>query len=163
ISGFSVPAASVILLRCGNTSGVGGLAPARLHMQRPPSTSSATPVIIDASSEQRKQAALPMSSGVEKRPMGIVARNFARISGVSSPMKLFKSGVSPATGQIAFTRMPAGASSTAIAFVAVIIQPLDALYQLSRGRGERPAVEATLRIAPLPARFIIGTRARAVR
>ena len=41
-------------------------------MQRPPSTSIATPVIIEASSEARKQAALPRSSGVEKRPSGIV-------------------------------------------------------------------------------------------
>ena len=36
-----------------------------------------------ASSEQRKQAALPISSGVEKRPNGMVERNLARISGVS--------------------------------------------------------------------------------
>ena len=90
-----------------------------------------------------------MSAGVEKRPMGMVARNFARISGVSSPMKDARSGVSPATGASAFTRMPEGASSTAIASVAVIIQPLEALYQLRRGRGETPAVEATLRIAPV--------------
>ena len=68
-------------------------------------------------------------------------------------MKLFKSGVSPATGQSALTRMPSGASSTAIVLVAVIIQPLDALYQFSRGRGLSPAVEAMLRIAPRPAAF----------
>ncbi len=47
--------------------------------------------------------------------------------------------------------------------VAVIIQPFEALYQLSCGRGERPAVEATLRIAPVPAAFINGTISRAVR
>src|SRR5258707_415116 len=51
----------------------------RLHMQRPPSTSIATPVIMLASSEQRKAAALPISAGVEKRPSGMVARNLARI------------------------------------------------------------------------------------
>ena len=67
-------------------------------------------MIMLASSEQRKQAALPMSSGVEKRPSGIVDRNLARISGVSSPMKDFSKGVSPATGLIALTRMPSGAS-----------------------------------------------------
>ena len=39
-----------------------------------------------------------MSSGVEKRPSGMVERNFARISGVPLPMKLDNSGVSPATG-----------------------------------------------------------------
>ena len=87
-----------------------------------------------------------MSSGVEKRPKGMVAMNLARISGVSSPMNDLSSGVSPATGLIAFTRMPTGASSTAMVFVAVIIQPFDALYQFSRGRGETPAVDATLRI-----------------
>ena len=75
-------------------------------MQRPPSTSRQTPVIIDASLEQRKQAAFPISSGVENLPIGIVARNLDRIMGVSSPMKVAKSGVSPATGLIAFTLMP---------------------------------------------------------
>src|SRR6056297_2898843 len=109
---------------------------------------------MPASSEHRKQAALPMSSGVEKRPSGMVDRNLLRTSGVSSPMKLDKSGVSPATGANAFTRMPSGASSTAMDFVAVIIQPLEALYQLRFGRGDTPAVEAMLRIAPCPAAFI---------
>ena len=49
-----------------------------------------------------------MSSGCENLPMGMVDRNFARISGVSSPMKLARSGVSPATGLTAFTRTPYG-------------------------------------------------------
>ena len=57
-----------------------------------------TPVIIEASSLHRKQAALPRSSGVEKRPIGIVARNLARISGVSWPMKLFSS-ITVSSGQ----------------------------------------------------------------
>src|SRR5438034_607611 len=104
-------------------------------MQRPPSTSIATPVIIDASSLHKKHAALPRSSGVEKRPSGIVARNFARISGVSSPMKVLSIGVSPATGLSAMTRMPNGASSTAIARVAVMTKPLLALYQHRRECG----------------------------
>ena len=56
------------------------------QMQRPPSTSSATPLIIEASSLHRKQAALPRSSGVEKRPMNV-----------------FSIGVSPATGFSATT------------------------------------------------------------
>ena len=107
-----------------------------------------TPVIRLASSLHRKQAALPRSSGVEKRPIGIVERNFARISGVSSPMKVFSSGVSPATGFSALTRMPKGASSTALARVAVMTQPLLALYQARRGRGLTPAVLAMLRMAP---------------
>ena len=46
----------------------------RVQMQRPPSTSSATPVIILASSEHRKLAAWPISCVVEKRPSGIVER-----------------------------------------------------------------------------------------
>ena len=78
-------------------------------------------------------------------------------------MKLARSGVSPATGLTAFTRTPYGASSTAIARVAVIIQPLEALYQLRFGRGDTPAVEAMFRIQPLPAAFIAGTNARAAR
>ena len=85
------------------------------------------------------------------------------LAGVSSPMKLDSSGVSPATGQSAFTRMPAGASSTAIALVAVITQPFDALYQFSFGRGLRPAVEATLMIDPVPRDFMCGTKCRAAR
>ena len=138
------------------------------QMQRPPSTSIATPVIIDASSLHRKQAALPRSSGVEKRPIGMVARNLARISGVSSPMKVLSSGVSPATGLSATTRMPKGASSTAIERVAVMTQPLLALYQVSRGRGLTPAVDAMLRITPpLPVRCICslnrGTTSRQAR
>jgi len=63
-------------------------------------------------------------------------------------MKVLSSGVSPATGLMALTRMLSGASSTAMVRVAVIIQPLEALYQFRRGRGDTPAVEATLRIAP---------------
>ena len=47
------------------------------------------------------------------------------------------------------TRMPNGASSTAIARVAVMTQPLLALYQVRRGRGLTPAVVAMLRITPL--------------
>src|SRR5215469_14836862 len=127
-------------------------------MQRPPSTSIATPVIIDASSLHRNAAALPRSSGVEKRPIGIVERNFARTSGVSSPMKVFSIGVSPATGLSAQTRMPNGASSTAIERVAVITQPFEALYQVRLARGLTPAVEAMLRIVPTFAAFIAGTK-----
>ena len=60
-----------------------------------------------------------MSSGVEKRPSGMVDRNLARISAVSWPMKVASSGVSPATGLSALTRTPKGASSTAMERVAV--------------------------------------------
>src|SRR6185437_56549 len=104
-----------------------------------------------------------MSAGREKRPMGAVLRNFARFSGVSSRMKVLRSGVSPATGLMALTRMPSGASSTAIDLVAVTIQPLDALYQLSRGRGLTAAVEAMVRMTPDLAALKRGTTWRAVR
>ena len=57
--------------------------------------------------------------------------------------------------------MPKGASSTAIVLVAVFIQPFEALYQFRLGRGETPAVEATLRIVPRPRFFISGTNDRA--
>src|SRR4051812_6455772 len=132
-------------------------------MQRPPSTSIATPVIIDASSLHRKHAALPRSSGVEKRPIGIVDRNLARTSGVSSPMNVLSIGVSPATGLRAHTRMPNGAGSTAIERVAVMTQPLLALYQVSRGRGLTPAVLAMFRITPPLAALKRGTTSVAAR
>ena len=77
-------------------------------------------------------------------------------------MKLLSSGVSPATGLMALTRMPKGASSTAIDFVAVTSQPLLALYQVRRGRGLTAAVEATLRMAPARADLNSGTKAFAV-
>src|SRR5210317_314687 len=132
-------------------------------MQRPPSTSMQTPVNMLASSEQRKQAALPISSGVEKRPNGMVERNLARISGVSSPINILRSGVSPATGLIAFTRIPDDASSTAIPLVALFIQPFEALYQFRCGRGLTPAVEATFNMTPDLWLLKIGTMCFAVK
>ena len=45
------------------------------YIHLPPSTSKTTPVIILASSEHKKQAAFPISCGVENLPMGIVERN----------------------------------------------------------------------------------------
>ncbi len=72
-------------------------------------------------------------------------------------MKEANKGVSPATGQIALTRMPSGASSIAIDLVAVTIQPFDALYQVRLALGLSAAVEAILTIAPAPAFFIQGT------
>ena len=46
--------------------------------------------------------------------------------------------------------MPKGASSTALARVAVITQPLLALYQARRGRGLTPAVLAMFSTTPAP-------------
>ena len=117
-------------------------------MQRPPSTSRATPVIIDALSEHKNTAVAPISSGFENLPKGIVDKNFVLISGVSSPKNDLRRGVSPATGFNALTLIPKGANSTAIDLVAVIIHPLVELYQLSRGLGLTPAVEAIFKITP---------------
>ena len=50
-----------------------------------------------------------------------------------------------------------------MARVAVIIQPLEALYQVRLGRGLTPPVEAMLRIAPRFLAFMAGTISRAVR
>ena len=132
-------------------------------MQRPPSTSRATPVIKLASSEHKKSEASAMSFGVENLPSGIVVKNFSRISGVSWPRNDLRRGVSPATGLMAFTLIPWGANSTAILFVAVIIHPFDALYQVKFGRGEMPAVEAMLRITPDFCLLKNGTIRRAVK
>ena len=99
--------------------------------------------------------------------MGMVDKNFARISGVSSPMKVLSSGVSPATGLSATTRMPKGASSTAMVRVAVMTQPLLALYQDKRGRGLTPAVLAMFKMTAclfLSARaFMRGTASLAAK
>ena len=70
VAAAAAPYASVLFRPCRG-AGV-------TQRQRPPSTSRVTPVIIEASSEHRKQAALPMSSGVEKRPIGMVDRNLAQ-------------------------------------------------------------------------------------
>ena len=65
---------------------------------------------------------------------------------MSPPINDFNNGVTPATGAIAFTLTLKGASSIAIAFVAVIIHPLLALYQFNFGLGDQPAVDATFKI-----------------
>ena len=100
--------------------------------------------------------------GVENLPIGIVDKKAFLLSGVSSPKKDLRRGVSPATGANEFTLTLKGASSTAIVLVAVIIHPFEALYQFNLGLGERPAVDETFRIDPFfsffrstfsPARF----------
>ncbi|MDT4859841.1 hypothetical protein FQZ97_943690 [compost metagenome] len=91
------------------------------------------------------------------------SRNFLRISSVSSPMKVVRSGVSPATGFNATTRIYAGASSIASAFVTDTTQPLVALYQARFGRGRPAPVEATFRMTPSPFFFICGMSLRVIR
>ena len=127
-------------------------------MHRPPSTSKTTPVTMLASSEHKKHAAFPISSGVENLPIGIVDKNDRFFFGVFPPMNDFNNGVKPATGAIALTLTLNVASSIAIALVAVIIQPLLALYQFNLGLGHKPAVEATFKITPFLFFFIFGTK-----
>ena len=73
-------------------------------------------------------------------------------------MNDFNNGVRPATGAIAFTLTLKVANSIAIALVAVIIHPLDALYQFNLGLGDIPAVEATFKITPFLFFFIFGKK-----
>ncbi len=83
------------------------------------------------------------------RPSGIVARNFARFSGVSGmPMNCSSRPVSPITGQMALTRMRSGPNSTASDFDNRFTAPLLALYQVRPGRGRMPAVDPMFRITP---------------
>src|SRR5262245_4994399 len=115
------------------------------------------------SGQARNRAALAMSEGSDSRPRGMVAMNLARFSGVSAPMKSASSGVSPATGLMAHTRIFLGASSAAIDLVIVITAPLEELYQVRPGRGRTPAVDAVLMITPPPRFSICGTQASAAR
>src|SRR5262245_232531 len=115
------------------------------------------------SGEARNRAALATSAGSDRRPRGMVAMNLARFSGVSLPMNSPSSGVSPATGLMAHTRIFLGANSAAIDLVMVITAPLEALYHVSPGRGRTPAVEAVLMITPPPRFSISGTQASAAR
>ena len=86
-----------------------------------------------------------MSAGLEKRPKGMPATNFSRFSGVSAmPMKVSSKPVSPMTGQMALTRMPSGASSTARDLVRMFTAPLVLLYTESPGLGRSAAVEEVL-------------------
>src|SRR5262249_6544528 len=101
------------------------------YTQRPPSTSSTTPVRNAASSEARNSAALATSCGTDNRPSGTDATNLARTAGSSLPRKVGSSAVSPATGASAHTRILSGASSTAIDFDNRFTAPLLALYQAS--------------------------------
>ena len=54
-------------------------------------------------------------------------------------------------------------ADAAIARVAVMTQPLEALYQVRFGRGLTPPVEAMFRMAPDPCAFIAGTKAFDIR
>src|SRR5262245_17927189 len=100
---------------------------------------------------------------VAKRPSGTVALNCARSSGESPPMKVGSSGVSAITGATAQTRMPSAASSAAIDLDSRFTAPLEALYQVSPGRGLIPAVDPILMITPDLCARMRGTTACANR
>ena len=133
------------------------------YTQRPPSTSRHAPVMNAASSDAKNTAAVAMSVGCDRRPSGIDAMNFARISGVSAPMKSASMPVSPATGLMTLTRMLSGASSAAIERDVTIAAPLLPLYQVSPGRGRTPAVDAIVMNTPSFFARKCGTACRAVR
>ena len=77
--------------------------------------------------------------------------NLARFSGVSGkPMKSSNKPVTPMTGQMALTRIFSGPSSTAIDLDIKLTAPLEALYQVSPGRGRMPATDPMFKITPPP-------------
>src|SRR5690606_27353309 len=127
------------------------MAPDRVQTQRAPSTSMHTPLMKAASSLARYSAALATSSAVEKRPSGMVARNFARrASSTGPPANSADRPVSGLnTGLMQLTRMLSGPSSAAIDLLVVMTAPLEPLYQVSPGRGRNPAVEAMLMKLPV--------------
>ena len=87
----------------------------------------------------------------------MVADEAGAVLGRVAADEMASSGVSPATGQSALTRIFMGASSTAIDLVIRMHAPLLPLYQHRPGRGRRPAVEAMLTMAPPPCAAITGT------
>src|ERR1700753_4033083 len=88
----------------------------------PPSTYNTEPVINDASSEARNKAALAISSGKPRRPMGNV---LAKASSCSGVMALRNIGVSVGPGQITLTRTPCFAWSIAMARLSMWTPPFE--------------------------------------
>src|SRR5690606_5787891 len=105
---------------------------------------------MEAASDASQRAASATSSGVENRSSGMVALSAARASGVSSSRNSFNASPSLSAGQMQLTRMFFSASSSAMALVALMIQPLEALYQTSPLRGRSAVAEAVLMMTPLP-------------
>src|SRR6218665_2418146 len=118
-----------------------------------------------ASALARESTALATSSAVEKRPNGMVARNLARrVSSTGPPAKSADRPVSGLnTGVMQFTRMLSGPRLGAIDLLVGVTGPWEPLYQVSPGRGRRPAVEAMLMKLPPPALRIAGTAWMALR
>ena len=110
------------------------------QMQRPPSTSMATPVIMLASSEHRKAGGVADVFGrgeaADRDRRQELCADLGRVLAHEGLQQRRLAG----DGIEALTRMPNGASSTAMARVAVMTQPFEALYQVRFGRGLTPAV-----------------------
>src|SRR5215212_694257 len=100
--------------------------------------------------EMKAASSLATSMAVEKRPRGMVARNFARrASSTGPPANSAERPVSGLnTGLMQFTRMLSGPNSAASDLLVVITAPFEPLYQVSPGRGRTPAVEAMLMNEP---------------
>src|SRR3954463_4111201 len=124
-----------------------------------------TPLTIAASSDARYKQAFATSSGVEKRPSGMVAMNLRFISSVTAPPA--NSAESPVsglkTGFTQLTRILSGPNSAAIDFERTITAPFELLQTVRPGRGRRPEVEAMLTNAPPPRRRKTGTACTAER
>src|SRR5436190_1738310 len=92
------------------------------HIPSPPSTSSTSPVMNEASSEHRNRTARATSSAVPKRPRGV----FASIASLRSSAITWVSRVSTYPGATTFARTPRLPSSRASAFVKPMIPAFEA-------------------------------------
>ena len=97
----------------------------------PPSAAMIAPVTKEASSLPRNSATCAISSGVPSRPIGYLRTVSASLAARSPCPRASSSGyamgVNTVPGQIAFTRMPRCARSTAIERVSEITAPLEAV------------------------------------
>src|SRR5687768_15321710 len=118
----------------------------------PPSTFKATPVIQLAAGEQRKTTALAISSGVPKRPEGMFClTNSAMPSGSCRTRRSHPPpGKRIEPGATELTRMPSGASCSALFLACEVIADLTALY-IGGPPPSRPQIDVMLTTAPPPA------------
>src|SRR3954462_13528555 len=118
-----------------------------------------TPLTIAASSDARYKQAFATSSGVEKRPSGMVAMNLRFISSVTAPPA--NSAERPVsglkTGFTQLTRILSGPNSAGIDLDRMITAAFELLYTVSPGRGRRSAVDEMLTKAPSAPRRNTGT------
>src|SRR5262249_44257253 len=98
-----------------------------VHRTMPPLTPITWPVMKAASSEQRNPHVAAISSGVPARPTGITrGAIFSRFATLPSASARRNIGVSIMPGEMLFTVMPWGASSSASALVSAITPPFEA-------------------------------------